>query len=180
MRDLVGHKITMVVDGFPKILSGILVSEDQTFAHIQSEVEKEQVWRIPKSKICGFMSPDVITNFLPFHVLFCDNPAVKCKGVRYIKQGEGFSRKELDEFMAPCPRRSIDCRCGSKGELRTVGSELLEEMFTGVLFGDYPEAEKETDNGGRGAKIEPSEGGSGKVVEGRKPNTGRNKQSPSS
>jgi hypothetical protein len=49
-------------------------------------------------------------------------------------------------------------------------------MFTGVLFGDYPEEKKEATNGGRGTTVEQSQGRSGSVASGRKSNTGGNKQ----
>ena len=178
MRDLVGHKVTMVAIGFPKPMSGTLVNETQTEVHIKSLSQTQNiVWRIPRDKVCGYASLDApATNFSPFHVLFCDNKGLKCKGVQYIKAGEGFSRADLDVFMSGCPKRSIDCRCGSKGEIRTVASDVLKEMFTGVLFGDYPEGGKE--DGRPSTETEPSEGGGRKAGKGRKPRAGGTEQPP--
>lgn len=175
MRDLVGRKLKLVVEGFPQPMSGTLVDENQTFAYIQSAVKEDEVWRIPKGKICGFMSPDAPTKFLPFHVLFCDNQGQKCKGVQFIKEGEGFSHRDLDTFMSQCPSRNLDCRCGSKGELRTVDSELLKRMFTGVLFGDYPEA-KGKKNARSSPEVELSQSGDRKADKGRKPSARRTEQ----
>jgi hypothetical protein len=81
------------------------------------------------------------TNLL---VLGCENPTINCPGVKYIKEGVGFSQNDFKAFMSPCPAKCDSCRCGSQGELRSVPGAVLSEMMAGTMYGDYPEAKDDT------------------------------------
>ena len=173
MRQYVGHKMRFVVEGFPSPVTGILVNEDPQLVYLKSET-KNEIWNLPKGKICGFSCLDgEPEDYAPLLVLACDCKNIECPGVQYIKAGPGFSQKDLDTFTAQCPRKSDECRMGSKGELRGVDSKFLSRMFAGMLFGDYPEKKKEVKNANRNrqpvTKIEPSPESGGRPVEGEKP-----------
>ena len=99
--------------------------------------------RIIKSKIISFMPLEENDDDVNLLVLKCSNPTIKCPGVQYIKEGDGFSQKDFKAFMAPCPRCCETCRTGSEGELRTVSGSTLQDMLAGTMYGDYPEEEQE-------------------------------------
>jgi hypothetical protein len=172
MREYIGQKITIVVDGFPQPVTGIMVNEDVSHIHIKSET-KGNIWHIPKQKLSGFTSDIEPAPYIPFLILFCDNENEGCLGVQYVKEGSGFSQKDFDTFTGGCPCKGEGCRMGSKGELRSVSGEFLRKIFAGMLFGDYPEKKKEakrgnTSNSGRTSKEtqrSPAEGR--RVVEGK-------------
>jgi hypothetical protein len=71
-------------------------------------------------------------------VLACENPSIRCSGVQYIKEGEGFTKVDFEAFMKPCKKRCETCRYGSKGDLRTMDVKVLVRMLSGTVYGDYP------------------------------------------
>ena len=157
MRELTGKMVHFNIQGMDEPLIGMLVSEAKDMVYIRVEREtitnkggaetyhKEGpvIYRQPKGKIINwFPLEDEPKDFQPFHVLFCENRGINCDGVQYVKQGEGFSQADINDFMEPCPLRCDDCRYGTKGELRGVDSEFLNRMIGGTMFGDYPRGEK--------------------------------------
>jgi hypothetical protein len=181
MRQYVGHKMKFVVEGFPSPFTGTMVNEDTQLVYLKSE--KDEIWHLPKGKICGFVCLDgEPEGFLPFLVLSCDCKNIGCLGVQYIKAGPGFNQKDLEAFTDSCPCKNPECRIGSKGELRGVSSSLLKKMFNGMLFGDYPEKKKEAKRANRsGQSVTTAESGEtegGRIVEGEEPVDGGIGQSP--
>lgn len=155
MRPYIGHEIKFVIEGFR--LGGILTSEDSVFLYIKNKKNGE-IWRVPKGKLVGFTPMDFEPNeYVPFHVLYCENESMSCDGVRFIKEGSGFKTADFDVFMGGCPCKSETCKMGTKGELRTVSGDVLKKMFVGILFGDYPE--KEEKHAGRGQSTGKTESG---------------------
>jgi len=180
MRQYVGHKMIFLVEGFGgKPVSGVMVNEDANTVYIKSEA-KEQIWRIPKNKICGFTVTDKEPDeFQPILVLACDCKNIGCPGVQYVKPGPGFSQKDLETFTAQCPCKNLDCRVGSKGEIRGISTEFLRQMLGGMLFGDYPKPKKENKRGNRpDAKADSRPPEDGRSVEGTKPDDGGTGQPP--
>ena len=138
MREYIGHELKLIADGIAT--KGLMVKEDSIFAYVKGEKE---TWRIPKAKIGMFAPTDFEPfDYVPFHVLFCENPAINCPGVQFIKEGAGFSQQDMERFMKPCPQCSSECKRGSKGELRTVSGKFLSKMFSGTMYGDYPPEKK--------------------------------------
>lgn len=172
MREFIGKKLTVVVEGFPQPVNGIMTNEDVTFIYLKSETQGN-IWRIPKQKLSGFTPVDgEPLPYVPFILLACDNQKDGCSGVQYIKEGNGFSQKDFDIFTGQCPCKNEQCRMGSKGELRSVSGEFLRKIFAGMLFGDYPEKKeaKRGNNSGRTGKEtqhNPAEGRG--IVEGEEP-----------
>ena len=172
MREFIGQKITVVVEGFPSPVNGIMANEDTNFVYLKSET-KGNIWRIPKPKLCGFTPVDgEPAPYVPFVFLFCDNEGEGCAGVQFLKEGNGFTQKDFDTFTGGCTCKSEKCRMGSKGELRSVSGEFLRKVFAGMLFGDYPVKKKEIKHGnssssGRsGQEVKRSSEGGGGHVEG--------------
>jgi hypothetical protein len=169
MREYIGHKIKCIVEGFPGPMTGILVREDPNFMYVKGE---KDTWRIPKGKVCGFTPVDFEPlDYIPFHVLYCDNEKKDCLGVQYIVEGAGFSQKSLSLMMEPCPCKDETCRRGTKGELRTVSGAFLKKVLSGMLFGNYPEKkEKKNANGGRTSQeAERTQDEGGGTFEGEEP-----------
>lgn len=95
--------------------------------------------RIIKKHIVSFMPMEAVDEDVNLLILTCENPTNKCPGVKYVKEGEGFSSNDFNSFMSHCPRRCDTCRTGSLGEMRTVSGEVLCDMMSGTVYGDYPE-----------------------------------------
>jgi len=156
MRQYVGHKMKFVVEGFPVPVTGTMINEDGTFVYLKGE---QEVTRIVKGKICAFAPMDFEPlDYLPFHILYCENEGIGCSGVQFVKEGSGFSQKDLDEFMEPCPCKSADCKRGTRGELRSVSGAFLKKMLNRMMFGEYPEKKGEKS----GSKRTDEKTGSGK------------------
>jgi hypothetical protein len=167
-----------VVEGFPAPVAGIMTNEDTTFVYLKGE---KDTWRLPKGKICGFAPMDFEPlDYLPFHILYCENKNMDCPGVQFIKEGAGFSQKDLEIFMGPCSCKTNECLRGSRGEVRSVSGAFLKKMLNGMLFGEYPEkkgarngnkrTDKETGNGKSKSRVpvereEPTDGGTGQPQE---------------
>jgi len=141
MKKFIGKKVEFIVDGFPAAFRATVVSDMRDRVLVKGE--KDQFpRRIVKAKIVSFMPLEAVegdnVNLL---VLACENPTIGCRGVQYIKDGEGFKQNDFNAFMAPCGSRCESCRTGSKGELRTVDGETLQAMMSGMMFGEYPTEE---------------------------------------
>ena len=149
MREFVGHKLKVTVEHLGEV-EGVAINENKVFLFLKVVQDgSERVMRIPKGKICAFTPMDAEPeDYVPFHVLYCDNKTLGCPGVQYIQEGPGFNPADLEVFMSPCECRVDGCRCGTKGELRTVKGDTLRRMFKDILFGDYPK-KKEAPSAGR-------------------------------
>ena len=144
MREFIGHSIKVAVESLGMI-EGTLIDDRPTMILVQGKDKK--ITRIIKAKICAFLPNDFEpVEFTPFHVLYCENKRTSCPGIQYIKEGEGFSRQDIELFAGPCTCRCDDCTMGTKGELRSVSSKFLKGMISGTVFGEYP-TKKEVKNG---------------------------------
>lgn len=145
MRKFIGHRLQFIVDG--QKVEGEFVGEgigDEKGLLLVRDKEGS-IWRIPKGKIGPFRyasQEDETSDYAPFMVLRCDNPSIKCPGVQFVKEGNGFKRSDMELFMGECPCREESCRCGSAGELRSVSSDLLRTMLADTRFGEYPKKRK--------------------------------------
>lgn len=137
MKDFVGKQVEFFVEGVGRFKATV-VADRPNMVHVKGENDRF-ARRIPKSKICSFMPLEPVGSDVNLLVLSCENPTIGCPGVRFVKEGEGFSRNDFNVFMQPCPHRCETCRTGSLGELRSVDGESLREMMDGTMFGDYPE-----------------------------------------
>lgn len=139
MKQFVGKQVMFFVQEMGKFKAKV-VGDRKDMILVQGESDSFP-WRIIKSKIVGFMPLEQVDDDVNLLVLGCENPAIRCPGVKYIKEGTGFNQNDFNKFMAPCPRRCDTCRTGSHGELRTVEGAVLKEMLPGTLYGDYPDEE---------------------------------------
>ena len=139
MKKFVGKKVEFVVIGFPAPFTAKVVSDEKDVVLVKGESD-EFPRRLIKRHIVSFMPMEEVggddVNLL---MLYCENPSIGCPGVKFIKDGVGFSQNDFKTFMGPCESRCGTCRTGSRGELRSVDGECLRETMTGMLFGDYPE-----------------------------------------
>ena len=187
MREFIGHTVKVAVEALG-LVEGTLIDERQTMILVQGK--DKRITRIIKAKICGFLPTDFEPmEFIPFHVLYCENKRMSCPGVQYVKEGEGFSRQDVEMFVSPCPCRCEDCKMGTKGELRSVSSQFLKGMISGTMFGEYP-TKKEAKNGtakrdgggvGSGGNNGPDskgKGTGGEPVTGKEPDHGGTGSTP--
>jgi hypothetical protein len=77
-----------------------------------------------------------------FMVMACSNLKVGCKGVCYVKHGQGASRNDFESFMAKCAKRQPSCMAKSLGKLSNTPPTILKEMLDNTVFGEYPEADQ--------------------------------------
>lgn len=139
MREFIGHSVKVAVEQLG-VVEGTLVDDRQSMILVKGKDGK--ITRIIKAKICGFLPTDFEPfEYVAFHVLFCENKRMPCPGVQYVKEGEGFSRSDVEFFVGPCPCRCEDCTTGTKGELRSVSGKFLKGMIGGTMFGEYPKKE---------------------------------------
>lgn len=143
MRNMIGRKVDIYVQDEGQV-EGEMVGDEKSFILIR--LEDDRIKRVVKSKICSFIPEGEDIDYVPFHVLFCENKLTGCTGVQFIQEGEGVARADFEKFMGKCPCRD-DCGFGTKGELRSVNGEYLKDMFANTMFGSYPEKkEKEEEN----------------------------------
>ena len=136
MRQFIGHTVKVAAEQIG-VVEGTMVDDKPSLILVQGKDKK--ITRVVKSHICGFLPTDFEPfEYIPFHVLFCENKRTKCPGVQYIKKGEGFTREDVEVFVGPCPCRAEDCSMGTKGELRSVSGKFLENMLNETMFGEYP------------------------------------------
>jgi hypothetical protein len=147
MKEFIGKKVEFVVDGFPAPFHATVVGDNKQFVLVKGEGD-EFSRRLVKSKIVSFMPLEKVGADVNLLVLACENPTIGCPGVQFIKEGEGFSQNDFRVFMSPCPSLCKSCRKGSLGELRSLDGYRLGDMFSGTMFGDYPEQKlKASDDG---------------------------------
>ena len=144
MKQFVGKKVEFIVESIGAF-SATVVSDRKDMVLVKGDKDKH-ARRIVKSKIISFMPLEDVADDVNLLVLSCENPTIGCPGVQYIKEGEGFNKKDFMKFMVPCPARCQTCRPQSLGELRTLPGDVVRDMMSGTLYGDYPEA-KEVENG---------------------------------
>jgi len=138
MRELIGKQIDVYMQDEGQVL-GVLLTDDRSFAHVR--LEDGRVKRLVKSKICSFVPVDKDaeeSDYVPFHMLFCENKITGCPGVQFVQEGDSICRADFEKFMSSCPCRD-DCGHGTKGELRSVNGTYLRDVFGDTMFGSYPE-----------------------------------------
>jgi hypothetical protein len=145
MKDLIGIKVQALADGVK--VEGIVVQDklDRVFIKIANG----KIARVIKSHITLFTPETEPEAFVPFQLLACHNPDIGCPGVRYVVEGEKLTRQMFSVFMDPCPLKQESCRCGTKGDLRTLSSATMKQTMCGVMFGDYPQQEQKNERTGR-------------------------------
>lgn len=142
MKDLIGIKVQFLIDGMK--LEGVVVGDRTDRVLVKDATGK--INRIIKSHISLFIPEKEPSAHIPLQLLACSNAEIQCPGVMYVVEGEQLKRSMFEVFMKPCPKRQQSCKCGTKGDVRTVSSMTLKSVMCGVLFGDYPEV-KEKKNG---------------------------------
>lgn len=153
MREFIGHTVKVATRSLG-VVDGTMIDDRQAMILVQGKDKK--ITRILKQDIGAFLPTDFEPfEYVAFHVLYCENARLKCPGVQYIKEGEGFARSDVEVFVGPCPSRCEDCKMGTKGELRSVSGKFLRQMLAGTMFGEYPK--KESKHGG----VRTSEAGVG-------------------
>lgn len=121
--------------------NAVVIEENLEMFVLQSS-EKEEPIRIFKSAIELFQPLEGTDEDICPIVLFCENPSISCPGVIYIKEGPGFSQKDVLKFTEPCKSKCSSCKFGSLGPLKFVANKRLENIFSGTIIGDYPEEKK--------------------------------------
>jgi len=143
MRGMIGKRIIVHVSDEGDV-KGKLVFEDKAFIYLK--MEDDRVKRIVKNKICSFIfqdkDDDDMEEFVPFHLMYCENKLIKCEGVQFVQEGPGVKRGDFEKFMGGCPCRD-DCSFGTKGELRSVSGEYLNKVFGNTMFGCWPDKKEE-------------------------------------
>jgi hypothetical protein len=140
MKDLIGTKVQFLVEGGVKV-EGVVVADRPDRVMVKTSDKK--IVRIIKSRVSLFIPEKEPEEFIILQLLYCHNSETKCPGVQYVVEGEKLTRPMFAAFMEPCPMKQDSCRCGTKGDLRTISSATLKQTMCGMLFGDYPEAAKE-------------------------------------
>jgi len=167
MRQFIGHKLKVAVQEIGMI-QGTLVNDQKDRIFLKGEDGK--ITRVIKSKICGFTPLDFEPHdYIPFHVLYCENKQTGCPGVKLIQEGDGVKRSDFPAFMEPCPCYCETCTYGTKGEIHTISGALLRELLANTMYGEYPvEADKEekddASSGTASGEVEHSEGGDSEGV----------------
>lgn len=139
MKDFIGIKCMFMVDGIK--IEGVVAADEPT--RILVKTESGPVIRVIKGKVSFFQPEREPEKSIPIQIVYCRNPSIKCAGVQYVAEGETQTREIFNSFMEPCPARRSDCKCGSRGDIRSVPSSYLKGVLVGMMFGDYPEAQKE-------------------------------------
>jgi hypothetical protein len=138
MIEFIGKKVEFILDGLPTPFHATVVGDNKQFVLVKGEKD-EFARRIVKSKIVSFMPLEKTHSDVNLLVLACENPTIGCDGVQFVKEGKGFNQNDFNAFMSPCPALCNSCRKGSLGELKTIDGGRLADMFSGTMFGDYPE-----------------------------------------
>lgn len=137
MRKFIGHVLKVLANNFPGPVEGVMVEDLPNMVLLKGK--DGRVTRVVKSHISGFTPMDFEpTDYVPLHVLYCENTADGCPGVKYVHAGEGVAMKDHEDYMGTCPCRSKRCRFGTKGELRSVSGSCLKDMLAGTMYGEYP------------------------------------------
>jgi RNase P/RNase MRP subunit p29 len=169
MREFIGHKVKIAVEGIGAV-EGTVVNDTKAILFVKGT--DGAISRVPKSKICLFVPVDFEPfDYIPFYVLRCFNKKTGCPGVRYVKRGDeatqkGFTQADFQTFMEDCQCRCETCSAGSQGELRTVKGEVLSDMLTDTIFGDYPEPKEEEKSGSSRPSRETGEGAGDQTEDG--------------
>jgi hypothetical protein len=148
MKKFIGKKVELLVDGYPVPFTcnvvGELIDSEFDALSVRGTSDKFDT-HIAKNRIVSLKPLEPVTDVDDGSVLllFCDNPTIGCPGVQLVKCAKGFSQSDLNTFMKPCPLKRGTCRCGSKGDIRSVGVEYLKLILDGTVLGDYPEKQGE-------------------------------------
>lgn len=141
MKEFVGKKVQFIAEVIGPI-TGIVVRDRKDMVFVQGDKDKFPT-RLIKSKIVAFKPLEAVGDDINLLVLACQNPTIGCPGVKFVKEGDGFSQNDFKAFMGPCPARCSTCRTESFGEMRGIGGDVLADMMSGTMFGDYPEEKRE-------------------------------------
>ena len=165
MKNFIGHKI-QVMTRSSGILSGVLVSEEPILIHLRGV--DDVITRIFKQDIGGFKPLDgfepttaPVTTLPPvsttpvtseskqncfFNVMCCFNQTIGCKGVQYVKEGQGISKNDIEHFVGGCGSRCSSCKICSIGDLRKIDEEILRTMVSDTIFGEFPKTKEKKSN----------------------------------
>lgn len=157
MKDYIGIRCKFIVGGVK--IEGLVTADEPTRVHVKVD-DKAPPIRIIKGKVDFFQPEREPESPITLQLVYCRNPAIKCAGVQYVTEGETQTRAMFEAFMKPCPAKRSDCKCGTRGDIRTVSSAQLKAVLDGMMFGDYPEVPKEK----KDAKRKP-QGKAGQVAE---------------
>lgn len=141
MKQFVGKQLKFVVQEMGAFKAKV-ISDRKDMILVQGDND-EFPWRIIKNKIVAFTPLEKVDDDINLIVLGCENSTIRCPGVKYIKEGTGFSQQDFNRFMVQCPKQCDTCRKGSHGELRTIEGSQLRDMLAGTLIGEYPEEEEQ-------------------------------------
>lgn len=144
MKECIGKKVEFVMEGIGAFQAKV-VADRKDMVMVKGEKD-EFSRRLIKSKIISFMPLEKTVDDVNMIVLACQNPSIGCPGVKFVKEGGGFSQNDFKMFMGPCSSRCSSCMTASLGELRSVSGEVLKEMMGGTMFGDYPQEKREEEN----------------------------------
>ena len=139
MKELVGKKARILLSGGIKV-DGIVMQDTKQFLLVKVEGD-EFAWRLVKSQISAIQPLEKIDTDGSLLLLYCENPSIRCPGVQYLKESDTptVAQKDFTTFMQGCPLRQNSCRCGSRGDIRTIDINVLSKTLHGNLFGDYPD-----------------------------------------
>jgi len=135
-----GSEIVIRSDG--ETFRGILLDDNLHFMVIK---QGNIISELPKGRITAIIYPEelVITpvakNTPKITVLACENVRIKCKGVKYIKAGDGTSRNDFESFMSGCQKCDKTCKRKNLGDLEVIIRANKADFLDGMMFGDYPE-----------------------------------------
>jgi len=135
MKEFIGKEVIFRLDGLAESVKGTVVADKKDRVLVRGSDGK--VARIPKSKIVIF-TPVSEDEYIPIHVMACENKDIRCLGVRCMKVGNTPMETDYEAFMKPCPMRQESCRKGNLGDLRGQSSAKLADMMGGTIYGEYP------------------------------------------
>lgn len=86
MRNMISKEVDIYVQDEGSVI-GTMTADDRSFVHLR--LEDGRMKRVVKSKICSFVPTSTEaedSDYVPFHILFCENKITKCPGVQFIQE----------------------------------------------------------------------------------------------
>lgn len=150
MKELMGKTVVIGVEG-GKFKGEVIADFPDRIVIAQSDNNKVNVVNILKTKLSYFAIQEDKTleelrefgttaSAPPLTILGCQNPSLKCSGVRFVaeKRESELMKEDFEKFMSPCTMRKESCKCGSIGNLINTKADILIDIFSGLLVGEYP------------------------------------------